>query len=149
MLFSDTLQLYFIHKFGLSVLLTTRWQKKHCKLYPTGCMIMGGRKIDKQFLINQDGSFGDDCTGRFWRNRSWSSLLHMFWSWWKVSFSDTILVRGSNLECQADKMREITAMLGWLTPHTSIFGLCFMSVCLMKSNCYSLIYSSLGGGNPL
>ena len=28
--------------------------------------------------------------------------------------------------------------------HTSIFGLCFMSVCLMKSNCYSLIYSSLG-----
>ena len=26
--------------------------------------------------------------------------------------------------------------------HTSIFGLCFMSVCLMKSNCYSLIYSS-------
>ena len=27
--------------------------------------------------------------------------------------------------------------------HTSIFGLCFMSVCLMKSNCYSLIYSSL------
>ena len=26
---------------------------------------------------------------------------------------------------------------------TSIFGLCFMSVCLMKSNCYSLIYSSL------
>ena len=23
------------------------------------------------------------------------------------------------------------------------FGLCFMSVCLMKSNCYSLIYSSL------
>ena len=28
--------------------------------------------------------------------------------------------------------------------HTSIFGLCFMSVCLMKSNCYSLIHSSLG-----
>ena len=27
--------------------------------------------------------------------------------------------------------------------HTFIFGLCFMSVCLMKSNCYSLIYSSL------
>ena len=27
--------------------------------------------------------------------------------------------------------------------HTSIFGLCFMSVCLMKSNCYSFIYSSL------
>ena len=27
--------------------------------------------------------------------------------------------------------------------HTSIFGLCFMSVCLMKSICYSLIYSSL------
>ena len=27
--------------------------------------------------------------------------------------------------------------------HTSIFGLCFMSLCLMKSNCYSLIYSSL------
>ena len=27
--------------------------------------------------------------------------------------------------------------------HTSIFGLCFMSVCLMKSNCYSLICSSL------
>ena len=27
--------------------------------------------------------------------------------------------------------------------YTSIFGLCFMSVCLMKSNCYSLIYSSL------
>ena len=26
---------------------------------------------------------------------------------------------------------------------TSIFGLCFMSVCLMKSNCYSLIYTSL------
>ena len=26
---------------------------------------------------------------------------------------------------------------------TSIFGLCFMSVCLIKSNCYSLIYSSL------
>ena len=26
----------------------------------------------------------------------------------------------------------------------SIFGLCFMSVCLIKSNCYSLIYSSLG-----
>ena len=27
---------------------------------------------------------------------------------------------------------------------TSIFGLCFMSVCLIKSNCYSLMYSSLG-----
>ena len=27
--------------------------------------------------------------------------------------------------------------------HTSIFGLCFMTVCLMKSNCYSLINSSL------
>ena len=27
--------------------------------------------------------------------------------------------------------------------HTSIIGFCFMSVCLMKSNCYSLIYSSL------
>ena len=27
--------------------------------------------------------------------------------------------------------------------HTSIFGLCFMSVCLMKPNCYSLIYYSL------
>ena len=27
--------------------------------------------------------------------------------------------------------------------HTSIFGLCFLSVCLIKSNCYSLIYSSL------
>ena len=27
--------------------------------------------------------------------------------------------------------------------HTSIFGLCFMSVYQMKSNCYSLIYSSL------
>ena len=26
---------------------------------------------------------------------------------------------------------------------TSIFGLCFMSVCQIKSNCYSLIYSSL------
>ena len=26
---------------------------------------------------------------------------------------------------------------------TSIFGLCFMSVCLIKSNCYSFIYSSL------
>ena len=26
---------------------------------------------------------------------------------------------------------------------TSIFGLCFMSVCLIKSNCYSLIHSSL------
>ena len=26
---------------------------------------------------------------------------------------------------------------------TSIFGMCFMSVCLIKSNCYSLIYSSL------
>ena len=30
---------------------------------------------------------------------------------------------------------------------TSIFGLCFMTVCLMKSNCYSLIYSSLGPCN--
>ena len=30
----------------------------------------------------------------------------------------------------------------WLA-QTSIFGLCFMSVCLMKSNCYSLMYSSL------
>ena len=29
--------------------------------------------------------------------------------------------------------------------HTSIFGLCFMPVCLMKSNCYTLIYSSLVG----
>ena len=27
--------------------------------------------------------------------------------------------------------------------HTSIFGLCFMSVCLTKSNCNSLIHSSL------
>ena len=27
--------------------------------------------------------------------------------------------------------------------HTSIFGLCLMLVCLMKSNCYSLIYSSV------
>ena len=27
---------------------------------------------------------------------------------------------------------------------TSIFGLCFVAVCLIKSNCYSLIYSSLG-----
>ena len=29
--------------------------------------------------------------------------------------------------------------------HTSILGLCFMTVCLIKSNCYSLIYSSLIG----
>ena len=27
----------------------------------------------------------------------------------------------------------------------STFGLCFMSVCLIKSVCYSLIYSSLNG----
>ena len=27
--------------------------------------------------------------------------------------------------------------------HTSIFGLCFMTVCLIKSNCYSLMYSLL------
>ena len=27
--------------------------------------------------------------------------------------------------------------------HTTISGLCFMTVFLMKSNCYSLIYSSL------
>ena len=27
----------------------------------------------------------------------------------------------------------------WLA-HTSIFGLCFMSICVMKSNCYSLLY---------
>ena len=33
--------------------------------------------------------------------------------------------------------------------HTSIFCLCFMSVCLMKSNWYSLIYSSLGWGHIL
>ena len=32
--------------------------------------------------------------------------------------------------------------------HTSIFGLCFMSVCQIKSNCYSLIYSSLGKAAP-
>ena len=30
--------------------------------------------------------------------------------------------------------------------HTSIFGLCSMSVCLMKSKCYSLIYSFLVSG---
>ena len=30
---------------------------------------------------------------------------------------------------------------------TSLFGLCFMSVCLMKSHCYSLIYSSLDLGD--
>ena len=30
-----------------------------------------------------------------------------------------------------------------LSNQTSIFGLCFMSICLLKSNCYSLIYSSL------
>ena len=36
----------------------------------------------------------------------------------------------------------------WLA-HTSIFGLCFMSVCLMKSNCYSLIYSSLNKLNQI
>ena len=35
----------------------------------------------------------------------------------------------------------------WLV-HTSIFGLCFMPVCLMKSNCYSFIYSSLVQSNP-
>ena len=35
------------------------------------------------------------------------------------------------------------------TAHTSIFGLCFMPVCLMKSNCYSLIYSSLTYSNAL
>ena len=34
---------------------------------------------------------------------------------------------------EADKMRKIVAVL----------GLCFMSVCPMKSNCYSLIYFSL------
>ena len=27
--------------------------------------------------------------------------------------------------------------------HTSFFGLCFMFFCLMKSNCYFFIYSSL------
>ena len=30
---------------------------------------------------------------------------------------------------------------------TSIFGLCFMSVFLIKSNCYSLIYYSLVEGD--
>ena len=29
--------------------------------------------------------------------------------------------------------------------HTSIFGLCFMSVCLMKSNCYSFIQGLVKG----
>ena len=47
------------------------------------------------------------------------------------------------MERFADKNREIVAMLGWLTPLYLVCVIC-MSVCLMKSNCYSLIYSSLG-----
>ena len=50
--------------------------------------------------------------------------------------------RGSELDRKADKMREIVAMLGWLK---LLYLVCvFMSVCLMKSNSYSFIYSSLG-----
>ena len=40
-------------------------------------------------------------------------------------------------------MRDIVAMLGWLT-HIFNSGMCFMSVCQMKSNYYSSTYSSLG-----
>ena len=49
---------------------------------------------------------------------------------------NTLLTRGSRLECWADKMGEISAMIGW-----SIFGLCFM--CLPNLIKLSLIYSSL------
>ena len=33
----------------------------------------------------------------------------------KMSKNEYITKRGSKFECQADKMREIVAMLGWLT----------------------------------
>ena len=52
-----------------------------------------------------------------------------------------VLIRGSKLERQADKMRENFCYDRLAL--TSIFGLSFMLVCLTKSNCYSLIYSSL------
>ena len=41
---------------------------------------------------------------------------------------------------RCDKLREISAMLGRLL---LLYLVCFMAVCLIKSNCYSLIYSSL------
>ena len=41
------------------------------------------------------------------------------------------------------RQNESNFALDWLAL-TSIFGLCFMPVSIIKSNCYSLIYSSLG-----
>ena len=42
-------------------------------------------------------------------------------------------------------MREIVAISYIRLAYTSIFGLCFMSICLMKSNCYSLTLQMAGG----
>ena len=41
---------------------------------------------------------------------------------------------------RCDKLREISAVLGRLL---LLYLVCFMAVCLIKSNCYPLIYSSL------
>ena len=53
-----------------------------------------------------------------------------------------ITPRGAKLECYACRQNESSFAYFWLAL-TSIFGLCLRPVCLIKSNCYSLIYSSL------
>ena len=51
-------------------------------------------------------------------------------------FEQGVKARTFGIQCERNFCYDWLAL-------TSLFGLCFMSVCLIKSNCYSLIYSSL------
>ena len=68
------------------------------------------------------------------------------WKWHPIicihiDWCSSMTTRGPKLERYADKMREILPKIGWLL---LLYLVCvFMSVCLNKSNCYSLIYSFL------
>ena len=65
MLFSDTLQLYFIHKFGLTVLLATRWQKRSMTLNPK----LGLCIYTICLMLIQKNSFNSKCVDGNWTDK--------------------------------------------------------------------------------
>ena len=69
-------------------------------------------------------------------------ILIMNKDWKRIYFCLKVWNQGGQVRTLC-RQNESNFAYFWLAL-TSIFGLCFMPVCLIKSNCYSLIYSSLG-----
>ena len=67
-------------------------------------------------------------------------------SGWKAQLQPMLVVFGQRVKARTLGRQNERNFCYDRLAHTSIFGLCFMWVCLIKSNCYSLIYSSLVKG---